>query len=207
MNEHRTWLALIMCTALGLTISCDGGERNGSAPAAEGDMDRLVNLKVVKVGADGKQRVVSDRNITVREQLAMNERRATFQQRMAGKGESAIKQLASTVEGDCGDPWSLWLNSEPNQGGDRICLITDGVPNHEFELIGCPFEEPRPVFQVKSYWAGYYAYRLWSKVYFDNCSSIVEERTLATGCGNKVDNFGPPYPQYATVGTAHCRIE
>jgi hypothetical protein len=187
---------------LALAMACNSPtnppESTGQVPApAAGDdattrtiggrVGDMVTIKRVQVQADGSWKVLAQARITRAQQRAMNERRAA-----RARGESPALHQAS-VAMSCDD--DLWVNDDVNQEGNRICV----APGSEAELIGCPFDENRSVFQTRSYWGGPTGFRLWGKFWADVCIHI-GTYTLRNGAAwERNDNFGPPYPSYATV--------
>ncbi len=67
-------------------------------------------------------------------------------------------------------------------------------------LIGCPSQEPvDPLFQTKSYWGGRHSFRLWGNFWTSDCGALGTYTVRSGAPWERNDNFGPPYPSFATV--------
>jgi hypothetical protein len=172
--------------------SSSRGARTASEATEAGGAHALVTVTRVRVGADGRWQVLGVQQMTRAEQLAQNAEKEAWQRRVE-RGEPLVRAQGSTTSAACFSE-DLWVNDEPNQMGNRICVTHDS----EAELIGCP-EEPGPVFQTRSFWGGEFYFRLWGKYWTADCSYL---RTYTLHFGNpwdRRDSFGPPYPSYARV--------
>jgi hypothetical protein len=157
-----------------------------SSPLAEALAERppAGMVKVISVRDSAGARVVSQKNITREQALAMNAHRASRQAARA-RGE-ALPQVASHGNeiGRCWDDDTLWLNDETDQ---------------TFDLIECPDKEDKFVFQVKSYWSGNFGFQFWQIWWDTGCFGQQVTNRHVGRAWERVDNFAAPYPSYATV--------
>ena len=203
----RLWMTLLGVT-LGFGVACHNPSAPDQAQRAEpaadgagaasqatqaGGANELVTATRVRVGADGRWQVLGVQQMTRAEQLAQNAEKEAWQRRVE-RGEKALDRAQGSAASAACFSEDLWVNDEPNQMGNRICVTHDT----DVELIGCP-EEPGPVFQTRSFWGGEFAFRLWGKYWTADCGYL---RTYTLHFGSpweRRNSFGPPYPSYARV--------
>jgi hypothetical protein len=122
---------------LGIAPSCAQGDASdgGAAPGMV-EQSEMVSDTIVSVAEDGTESVTV-RWLTRAARRAQNQARAAL---LAAKGapgahEENVGETAAALVEDASCS-QLWLNDEPDQGGNRICFYKVGTSQNDYVYLG-----------------------------------------------------------------------